>query len=163
MSNGWLVIPSVIFSSVTAPLVLAYLTNRQRREEKREDWKRQDEVAAQAAEAAQLLLDAQAETIRKTDEVAAAHKQDNIRISDKLEVIRVDVNSNMTAAMQAELDATEGQLVLMREVIALKEAQGQQPSGESLALLTAKHDRINELKATLNDRLSHSDPQAGGE
>ncbi len=180
MSTLWLGLIAV-FSSVTAPLILVMLTNRQRREEKREDWDRQDAVAAQAAkaaelllgaqeaaagkaeEAAELLVNAQAETIRKTDEVALAHKQDNLRISEKLEVIRVDVNSNMTAAMQAELDATEGQLVLMREVVDLKRSQGTKPSAESLTLIAAKEERINELKAKLKDRLTHSEIALGGE
>jgi hypothetical protein len=47
--------------SVIAPSLLAFLTNRSRRQEKIEDWKRQDDVANQAAEAAKLLINSNAE------------------------------------------------------------------------------------------------------
>ena len=46
-----------VFSSVTAPLILAHRTERMHREDRLADYKRQDDVAAQAAEAAALLLE----------------------------------------------------------------------------------------------------------
>ncbi len=167
--------------AVIGPVILSWLTGRQRRAEKtqdaelrraekEEDWKRQDDVAAQAAEAAALLLQRQDAVAAQAAEAAELLLASNKEIADaaaeatkitsaKLEVIRIDVNSNMTAAMQAELDATEAQVVLMREVIDLKKSAGREPSTEAQALLKAKELRINELKATLKDRLT----AAGGE
>jgi hypothetical protein len=154
--NVAIVIVVALFTSVTAPLFLNYLTQRDRRAEKEAEWERQDEVA-------QRLLDAQKETIKATDAVkkeAAAQAEiraaDNKAIGEKLEVIRVDVNSNMTAAKQEALDSTEAQLVLMREVVDMKRAQGKEPSSESLAAIKAAEDRINEMKAELKDRLTHT-------
>lgn len=92
------VILVAIFTSVTAPLILAYRTERMHREDRLSDYERQDEaarllkaeqtaqaeaaqraaddlvasqgaIAAQAAEAAGLLLAAQRESIARTDEV----------------------------------------------------------------------------------------------
>lgn len=144
-------------SAILGPLVLSLLTGRQqararlvearvRREEKKEDWARQDAVATQAAEAARLLLVA-------NEEVAAA-----ARVTDgKLDVIHTLVNSNMTASMQSELDAKKGQVVLMREVVTLKQAAGQEPTKAALASIEAAESRISELEAALSDRRKQQD------
>lgn len=71
----------------------------------------------------------------------------------KLDVIHTLVNSNMTAAMQAELDATVRQLALMREVTELKKTAGHDPSEETLAALELTRVKISELRAVLRDRL----------
>jgi hypothetical protein len=123
---------------------------------KKIDWNREDEkskhleeVAKQAEKAAKLLLDS-------NKQIATAALESSKIVNAKLEVIRVDVNSNMTAAMQAELDATEGQIALLREVVELKKSAGTKPTQEALSYITAKDQRISELRATLKDRLNHS-------
>jgi len=167
MSTLWLGLIAV-FSSITAPLILVLLTNWQRRKEREEQWERDDAVAAQAAEAAELLRKAQEAAAAQAEEAAALLLDANERVAEtsaltngKLDVIHTLVNSSLTAAMQAELDATEAQLVLMREVVDLKYATGKKPSAESLALIVAKQDQISELKAKMDDRLTQAG--AGGE
>jgi hypothetical protein len=71
---------------------------------------------------------------------------------DHLKVIHTLVNSNMTAAMQAELDATIRELAMMQEVIDIKRSVGQEPSPASLAALQRTEERVGELRATLQDR-----------
>jgi hypothetical protein len=178
------VVAVVLFSSVTAPLILAARTERMHREDRKADYARQDKVAAdaaeasdkareaaaavaeQAAEAARLLLESQeqvaahAEDARVQAEEAARLLLENNElvertsagISGKLGVIHDLVNSSMTAAMQAELDATRRELAMMREVVELNRQAGREPTVEALAAIEATSARIMELSAALRDR-----------
>lgn len=139
------VIVVAVIVSVIAPMVVGVMTNRQRRAEKREDWARQDAVAAQAAQAARLLL-AENEKVR---EAAESTQQ-------KLDVIHVLVNSNMTAAMQAELDATRRDLVSLREVARLNEEAGRPMTEDAGAVIAETEQRIAKLAADLRDRLEQT-------
>jgi len=150
---------TAVFASITAPLILAHRTERMHREDRLADYERQDKVARaaeqtatdliasqkriadQAAEAARLLLDAN-ERVAKTAQVT----------NGKLDVIHTLVNSNMTAAMQAEYDATVRELAMMREVLALKEAAGGSPGPESEAAIAATEAKLAQLAAALEDR-----------
>jgi hypothetical protein len=129
------------FSITMAPLLLSNLNNRQRRAEKIEDYTRQDQVAAKAAEAAHLLL---AENRRVAASAAQTHAQ--------LSQIHVLVNSNMTAAMQGQLVALKGQLVLMERL-----AERTVSSVDELAAIAAVEAQIAELEANLRDRLQATD------
>ena len=149
--------------AVIGPVLLAYLTNRSRRQDKQEDWARQDAVAAQAAEAARLLLERQDAVAAQAREAARLLLDSNERVAEtaavtngKLDVIHTLVNSNMTAAMQAELDATTRELAMMREVIALNKAAGRQPSTDALAAIESTTHKIRELEAALADRLQQT-------
>jgi hypothetical protein len=173
----WLAIV-VAFSGTLSPVLLSYLTNRNRRAERKEDYDRQDAVAAQAAEAARLLAEQQTDIARKvrenavmasraTEEVAAKADEaarllldENRKVADradqtieKLDIIHTLVNSNMTAAMKAEMDATVRELALMREIVAMKKTSGQEPSVETLAAIEATGAKIAELSASLSDRI----------
>jgi hypothetical protein len=146
MSDGVWIALIVAVTSTSGPLLLAWLTNRARSEDKQEDWARQDAVAAQAAEAAALLLKA-------NERVAAATDQTN----QKLDVIHTLVNSNLTAAMLAELSATEAGLVLMREMVDDRLQRGVQPSPEATARIRNTETRINELRAQVTDRQTQTE------
>jgi hypothetical protein len=154
-SSSLLIVVMATFVGPTiVGLILSHFTNRSRLAEKKADWEREDkkekEKADRAEQVAQSLLDSNKEI---ADTAAQSHKETN----QKLEVIRVDVNSNMTAAMTAELVATEGQVALLREMVELKRTAGTEPTPKALAFIAAKDERINELKATLKDRLNHSE------
>lgn len=73
------------------------------------------------------------------------------RHDKKLQEVHVLVNSNMTAAMQAELDATIQQLVLMREVVDLKQAMGSPPSEDSMLAIDVTEQKISELRTKLDE------------
>jgi hypothetical protein len=138
-SVGDAVLISAIVAVSTA--VQLVLTSRAKRKEKDQDYAREDAVAARAAEAAKLLS-------INTAKVAETAQ----RTSDKLDVIHVLVNSNMTAAMQAELDATVREAAMIQEVMDLKMAAGTQPAVEALAALESARNKITELKAVLAGR-----------
>ena len=136
----------VAFSSMISPLILASLTNKQRREEKIEDYRRQDEVALRLKNAANLQI--------ASNKIVA---EAAVSVNNKLDVIHTLVNSNMTSAMQAEYDAVVRELALMNEVISLHRAEGREPSEEALAALDTTKSKIGELKITLDERLKQSE------
>lgn len=140
------------FAASIPPLIMALVQNRSKRLDKAQDYAREDAVAAKvdaaavkAAEAARLLL-ASNERVAATSVVTNA----------KLDVIHVLVNSSMTAAMQAELDARQIGLTQMMEIIELKKAAGLQPTSEVIAAGVALRAKIAELEAKLADRLKQS-------
>jgi uncharacterized membrane protein len=113
-----------IFASITAPVILMNRTAAMHREDRLADYARQDAIALAARTASE-----------KTNE--------------KLDVIHTLVNSNMTAAMQAELDAIRREIVMMREVVALNLAAGREPTVEALAAIEATKLKITALEAQL--------------
>lgn len=138
--------------AVIGPLLLSWLNGRQRKVEKREDYVRQDEIANRATEVAEQAKKAAVllvEDNRRVAKTAAAAAQQTF---GKLDEIHTLVNSNMTAAMQAELDATVREVAMMREVVALHKAAGRKPSAEAAAAIAATEAKIAELRATLEDR-----------
>jgi hypothetical protein len=150
-------ISAIVAISTAAQLVL---TSRAKRKEKDQDYAREDAVAKQAAEAARLLVERQDAMASKAAEAARllavnteAVAKTAQRTSDKLDVIHTLVNSNMTAAMQAELDATVREAAMIQEVMDLKKTSGVDPTVEALAALKSARNKIAELTSTLTDRL----------
>jgi type II secretory pathway pseudopilin PulG len=131
--------------SIVSPILVSFLQNRTRRQEKAEDYARQDAVAQKAAEAAKLLLAA-------NERVAA----NAVQTMSKLDDIHTLVNSNLTTAMRAELDATTRELAVMSELIDLKRASGHEPSVDAMAAIKATKAKVSELSAVLKDRLNIS-------
>jgi hypothetical protein len=164
----------VAISSMTAPILLAWMTNRTRHQERMEDYARQDqvakkaeEVAKQAAVAADLLAVQQRAATTQVKQTAELLVASNERADTnatatniKLDVIHTLVNSNMTAAMQAEYDATVREAAMMREVVSLKQAAGHDPTIETLAAIEATDKKIADLRAALADRLKATEQAA---
>ena len=140
-----MVIAIALIAAIVGPLLLAYLFNVQRSREKREQWQREDTAAATASEMFRALLDENRGVKRSMD-----------ALNEQIDVIHVLVNSNMTAAMQAELDATVRDLASMREVIDLKRAAGHAPTPIALAAVKATEEAVAELTAKLGDRLKQN-------
>jgi D-arabinose 1-dehydrogenase-like Zn-dependent alcohol dehydrogenase len=130
--NPVLVGALVAIASTVSPLVLAVITGRQRRLEKQQDWARQDQV-------------------RQRDR--AEQQEDTRRLEGKVDVIHELVNSDKTAALQSELVALRGQVVLMKRVMALNEAAQLVTTSDEHAALTAVEARAAEIEAVVADRL----------
>jgi len=107
----------VAMATTASPIILSVITANQRRKEKVEDYSRQDAVAAQAAEAARLLLDAN-ERVARQSAASASETQ------SQLKQIHTLVNSNLTQEMEARLVALDAQLVLTQEVMRLNSVAG---------------------------------------
>ena len=146
-------------SSILSPFLMAWLVNRAAVKRKidgdaRADlvaerlMKRQDEaerkaadVADQAARAAELLVVSN----RKQEEIAKVQ-------GAKLDQIHTLVNSNLSAALQDQLDARTATLVILRETVAAKQQFGISPSAETIAAIDANQIKVEELGAQLADR-----------
>jgi hypothetical protein len=134
---------------------------RLKREEKLEDWRRQDEVAARAevvaeraAAAADLLVKAQAETIKRTEEVARLAMEADQRNADKLDAIHILVNSDMTAARTAERDSLKLLVIALKNSFNLSVKLGMQPTEAEQDEIVRVEKRIVELNQILADRLA---------
>jgi hypothetical protein len=131
-STAYVAIAGILAASIVGPALLSQLSARQRRAERKEDYARQDavaaaaedreqrqeaaakEVAVQAKEAAELLLAEQRATTARTDEVARVAAEATARTDGKLNQIHELVNSTLTGAMQSQLVAMEAQLAMIR-------------------------------------------------
>ena len=120
-------------SAVIAPLVLSFYTNRQHQQDRAEDRADRDDVADQAAKAAELLLASNKKVADAAATTAASQ-------GDTLNAIHTLVNSNLTTSMEAELAATEAALLMMKEL------------GRPLAAIVITEARVTELHAALADR-----------
>lgn len=143
----------VAVAAMAGPLLLARQQN-----------KRQDQIAAQAAKAAELLkadnkrvADQAAEAARlllaANERVAAQTAMADRATQGQLREIHGLVNSNLTAAMRAEYEAVVQQQVVMQELVDLRAEIGREPSEEALTAISAIKTRVAELGANLNDRL----------
>lgn len=142
----------VAFTTVASPLLLAYLTGRQRQAEKKEDWRRQDEVAEAAAAAETSRAEKAAQV---ASDLLAANKLLTVvadQTNVKLDVIHGLVNSNLTVAKQAQYDALVVQLAMMREVVDLREASGQHGTKESIQAILATEEKVKALHHELDER-----------
>lgn len=171
VSTDQLVALTTLFiASIAAPALLAINTARIADHVKKEDWERQDLVAKQAQEdakqaseqatdaakkaatAADLLLNAQAETIRRTDEVALVANQAASTAQIKLDQIHTLVNNEMTVARQAERDAVAASLNLLRRIFDMNSARGVPLNQDDMASLATKTGRLVDLDALLASR-----------
>jgi uncharacterized membrane-anchored protein YhcB (DUF1043 family) len=154
-----------VIVSVIAPTLLAFLTNRQRITERRMDWDRQDArekadrerqeaVAKQAAEAAELLLAEQRATKARTEEVAVLAARAASATDSQLKQIHTLVNSDMTAARQELLDQTRLLVSIYRKTIEDDRAAGREATPSDLAALDAAEAKVSELQGILADRLA---------
>jgi hypothetical protein len=127
-----------LIAGVVGPGVSALLLGRQRQSDKRQDWARQDQVAARAAEAADALVASNEEVAR----VAATASRIQL---EKLGEIHTLVNSDMTASRTNEMNATILLAAVLRRL--------HDPTAEDSAAIDLADARITELRAILADRL----------
>lgn len=152
MDAIWIALIVAIPTAVAAatPLTVGYLTARAHRQDRREDWVRQDQVAAR--------LEARQEAAaRKTAEVARLLVQTDKRaavtaeaIDGKLNQIHELVNSTLTGAIEAQLLATEQQVILMRRLTEVDPKEGDRDRIAEIEL------RVAELRTRLADRATQT-------
>jgi hypothetical protein len=142
-----------VFSSITAPLILAHRTERMHRQDMLADYQRQDEVAKEAKAAAEALLTQQreaAEAARLRDEASRLLLS---RIDAQADRIHTLVNSDMTAARQEELDQAEATIIVLERVIRIAREKGVDPEPEDILALEAAKTRRDKLEQILADRM----------
>ena len=161
-SDSWyllITVAAVVFSSVTAPLLLSSHQDKLRRQEKDEDYRRQDAVAAKAAEVAVLLQAAQEATTARTEEVARlaalAATETERRLSDlsaQTDQIHTLVNSSLSTALRNELNAMDAMLVTMKEINVIKVKDGLPEDPATLGIIEATENRRDQLRTELEHR-----------
>jgi hypothetical protein len=135
--------------ATASPILLASMTNRANMASKRQDWDRQDEVAARAAKATEDLLTAQ-------QGVVTGVVQANETLTEVAEVTKVThalVNSDKTAQMREKRDSMAKTLLLTRELADLKGTLGKPPSDDLLAAMTKDQTDIDTLDKAIEERL----------
>lgn len=159
-----LTILGVLIAAVIGPALVSLLNARQQRASKQQDYDRLDAVAdraekvavaaagraeavaAQAREAATLLLAAN-ERVAEATQIAGG----------KLDAIHALVNSQLTAALQSELNATRRELAVLGELAAMRAKSGGEGAPETAALVGAATARIEELEKNLADRAEQTE------
>jgi hypothetical protein len=135
-------IAGIIITGLVGPQVLARQAAKVRAAEKKEDWARQDEVAARviaAAAAAEAKADAVAERLVEND-TKVTGKLDGL--AESQEIITTLVDGSYTRAMQSELDAKEALLVVLKREIARDKRDGLPVDEDAVT-------RVKELKASI--------------
>lgn len=120
-----------LFSSVTAPLILAHRTEKMHREDREAEYARQDEIARATATKAALATQA---------------------TNSRLDIIHALVNSGLTSVMKSELAAVQRELELLCEVAELHRADGREPTPEMMASIQATEKKVADLTRTIADR-----------
>jgi hypothetical protein len=144
MSDAVLV--AIIAACVTivgtlSPIITVWLTGRQRAHERAEDYVRQDERAKRVEQVAGALA--------ANNKAVAGRMADQ---SEAIEHVRQLVNSDMDRSLTEQRDARRAQVITLRELVALRERNGESPSAETLETIQALESRIAELSSELNDR-----------
>lgn len=127
--------------SICGTLVGFVIQGLMARASKREDWRRQDEVAESAAEVTRVL----AEENRKAAAVSEV-------MLETLKVIHTNVNSNMTAEMKAARDALVALHASLKEIVRLNRVAGNEPTEDALLAIESTKAKIAELNAQLAER-----------
>lgn len=145
-----------------------------RKEEKQQDYARADLIEERHSKEAKQLLDRQDVLAKKADEAAGILKTNTaaaVKASDdamkasaetqgRLQQIHTLVNSNLTAEMKARLAAMQAGLASLLEIVDLRKSLGHSESEGAATLIKSTRAAIDELVATLDERLKATDVAA---
>lgn len=155
--TGTVAVITVMVTGVVGPAVMAYQLNKSRRAEKQLDWKRQDEVAEKAAATAKKLLEQQEAATQaleaSTRSATVARQQTN----SQLIAIHGLVNSNLTTALQADLDSTRRELAALVEIMEMKREAGHTVSVDAKVVIEQAKARVIELEKIMVERRAQDD------
>lgn len=143
LDGGTIVVALIV--SIFAPMVVWFLSSLT----KKQDWARQDAVAAAAKEAAADIVRANHES---TEAVTGLRAQVT-DVGNTVNVTHALVNSDKTAGMKRERDGSKILLVMMRELLSSKEAAGQPVSDESREAVLTLQTEIATLDSNIADRV----------
>jgi hypothetical protein len=117
------------------------IVGHQQRTARKEDWARQDTVAAKLIMSNQHVADNASRTFKQLE-----------GISVTTDIIHTLVNSDLTKAIQGQLDKTIISVSLAQQVVDLHKKAGIEPPPEVLGIIEAASESISSLKADLAQR-----------
>jgi hypothetical protein len=135
-------------TAIVSPMLMAWLTNRYRKQEKMEEYARQDVVAARVAAAAArtevmaIKVDVAATKMAETNDRLVAKTTE---IGGQIAIVHTLVNSSLSAALQAQLNA----LMLLL-------ASTNDPALLTDEIKDQTRNRIKDLQAVIADREKQS-------
>lgn len=132
-------------AATVSPLLLAHVTNKANRASKESDWQRQDQVADRLEAASRRQQETQAAIVQ--GQRVVAQKLDVVEEQNR--VIHELVNSAYTASLSAQLGALEGQLVLSRELAAMK---GGDTTTDDDQKLKTTETKVHALRSLIAER-----------
>lgn len=157
--SAFLIALTVAVPAALGPWIAIRANGRERRKDQKATWARDDQVAAQAAEAARLLLAAQRESIARTDQVAAHVAAATTTTQAKLDALDAQgraihtlVNQKLTDATEKALLATAALLEVLEETAAKQAELGQPPSAVQSGRMDRARREVAALTETLADR-----------
>lgn len=130
-----------VIVSVVAPTLTAIVTNWQLRMTRREDYRRQDEVARRAKEA----VDAASSAAIAVTNIAKV-------TNTKLSQIKALVDGGWTGSIRATLESAKRELTLLNEVVSLKQQLGFMITQDTEEAIRITQDRITQLSIDLMER-----------
>jgi hypothetical protein len=137
-----------LIAGLAAPLsgvITVLILGRQNRQTTQQNWRREDLVAARAAEAAQALIES-------NKVVAEAAEENAAKTFSQLTQIHTLVNSNMTAAMEDALASKLGHLVALEQVLVMQR-DTDEPVTDTLREIQKTKEDIARRRVELQDRL----------
>lgn len=137
----------VAIPAILSPIIMSWLTHRHRRQERADDYARQDFLAQRAVSISQTLRVATAQA------TATAARQEG-----RLEDIHTLVNGQMTATLSEKLALTRRTFVALQEIVDLKRQLGIASTVEARNEITIARAQIVELEQALAAR-GVSEPQ----
>lgn len=138
--------------AMLSPLLLSWLTNRNAQKNRELEWARTDRVAELAAQTSEKMLKKQDTNIAVLEETAKAAAVATQQLDGQLKGIHTLVNSNLTTALQSELNSTERELEALREIRDIKRDAGKHISVEAASVIETAAKRAVELRGILNER-----------
>jgi hypothetical protein len=142
----------VAVPAFVGPWIAIRANGRERRKDQELTWRRDDQVALQAAEAARLLLNAQRESIARTDEVARHAATANRATSAKLDTIHTLVNQKLTTVTEQALTATVALLEALESTEAVQQRHGEPMPPQTAARIGRARAEVAALRGTLAER-----------
>jgi hypothetical protein len=131
----------------------------ERRADKEQDWARQDAVAEKLLASNAIVTTSAKKLLASSELVVASASVTEERLKEIVigqKQIHTLVNSNLTAAKQAQLEALEAKLIVQKEMADFRLDNGKPVDEEAKADMEATAIKIAELKAELNDRLQQT-------
>lgn len=152
MNDNVLLALIVAVPAMLSPLLLSWLTNRNARKDREQDWARQDQVANRVAEVSRQLLARQESTAIALEKSMLATTIAREQTFSQLDAISTMVDGNVTVVLQAELESTQRELTALREIMEIKRTAGQTASADATMVIATAVKRIVELQKLLADR-----------
>jgi hypothetical protein len=152
-----LIAAGLAFLSVPLGAVIsAWLRSR----DKREDWRRQDLMAARASADSAALQAAAAKQLAETRSANAATRSQLSQIQSTGVQTQKFVDGAYTAQLRVELSVQQAFAAMTRTAIALMQAAGDSPTIENQKLLAGTEARIAVLEPLIAERTAYMDTLA---